>query len=346
MTEPTPPAAAPSHPVPPATSALKQPALIIALVALALILLMWVFNSGRMGSLQNDLARRLGESDTMARESRIDSKQAREEAQALAAKVNLLEARLNEAQGQQAALENMYQELARGRDERLLAEIEQSVTIAAQQLQLAGNVEAALIALQGADSRLAKNGGTQFAGVRRLIARDIERLKALPQADVSGMAMRLESVIGAIDDLPLAYVQRPPRDDKPQTPPVSDIAWWKGLFNGAWDEIKQLVRIERMDRDAPALLSPSQSLFLRENLRLRLVNARLSLLQRDGANFHDDLGLAAKWLELYFDMRSSSVKLAHDTLQRMSATNLSLALPTLDETLAALHTLRLPREKK
>lgn len=338
---------------PPArSSALKQPALLFALLAIALAATTWVASSSRISGLQEELAKRLSDGDGVIRDSRSESRQAKEETQALTGRVALLEAKLNEAQGQQAALESMYQELARGRDERLLAEIEQSVAIAAQQLQLAGNVEAALIALQSADARLAQNSNAQFAGVRRLIARDIERLKALPQADVSGMATKLESVVAVVDTLPLAYAQRPPRSavakdaGKTATPAITEGAYWSGLLDGAWTEMKQMVRIERMDQDAPALLAPSQSLFLRENLRLRLINARLSLLQRDGESFRDDLKLSVKWLEQYFDMRAPTVKTARDTLQRMSTNNLNLALPSLDETLAALRTVRLPREKR
>lgn len=347
------PAPAPVAPPVARPSLLKQPALLIALAAIALAAATWVTGSSRIAGLQQDLAQRLSDGDGAIRDSRSDSRQAKEEAQALAARVALLEAKLNEAQGQQAALESMYQDLARGRDERLLVEIEQSVAIAAQQLQLAGNVEAALIALQSAETRLTQNGNSQFASVRRLITRDIERLKALPQADISGMATRLETVVAAVDTLPLAYAQRPPRSaakggDKPPAPApaMTEAAYWTGLLEGAWTEVKEMVRIERMETDAPALLAPSQSLFLRENLRLRLINARLSLLQRDGSSFRDDLRLAVKWLEQYFDMRAPAVKSARDTLQRMSASNLDLALPRLDETQAALRTLRLPREKR
>lgn len=332
-------------------SPLRQAALLIALLALALAAATWVAGSSRIAELQTELAKRLNEGDGAIRDSRSDSRQAREEAQALAARVALLEAKLNEAQGQQAALESMYQDLARGRDERLLVEIEQSVAIAAQQLQLAGNVETALIALQSAETRLTQNGNAQFASVRRLITRDIERLKALPQADISGMATRLETVVAAVDTLPLAYAQRPPRSaakdqDKAPIPAMTEAAYWSGLLDGAWTEVKEMVRIERMDKDAPALLAPNQTLFLRENLRLRLINARLSLLQRDGSSFRDDLRLSVKWLEQYFDMRAPAVKSARDTLQRMSTSNLNLALPRLDETMAALRTLRLPREKR
>ena len=325
--------------------------MLVALLALVLLGLMWFVNGNRINTLEAELAKRLTEGDGAIRDSRSESRQAKEDGQALAARVLLLEAKLNEAQGQQAALESMYQELARGRDERLLAEIEQSVAIAAQQLQLAGNVETALIALQSAEARLAQSGNAQFAGVRRLIIRDIERLKSLPQADISGMASKLEGVVAVVDTLPLAYAQRPARiagkdAKKSEVPAMTDSAYWTGLIDGAWGEVKQMVRIERMDQDAPALLAPSQSLFLRENLRLRLINARLSLLQRDSASFRDDLKLSVKWLEQYFDMRTPAVKSARDTLQKMSATNLSLALPSLDETLGALRAIRPPREKR
>lgn len=335
----------------PTSALIKQPALLIALLALALLAALWFVNGNRINTLEAELAKRLTEGDGAIRDSRSDSRQAKEETQALSARVALLEAKLNEAQGQQAALESMYQDLARGRDERLLAEIEQSVAIAAQQLQLAGNVEAALIALQSAEARLAQSGNAQFAGIRRLIMRDIERLKALPQADISGMAAKLEGVVAVVDNLPLAYAQRPPRSTakdtkKTETPSLADSAYWGGLLDGAWDEVKQMVRIERMDQAAPALLAPSQALFLRENLRLRLINARLSLLQRDSASFRDDLKLSVKWLEQYFDMRAAPVKSARDSLQKMSTSNLSLALPSLDETLGALRAVRQPREKR
>jgi uroporphyrin-3 C-methyltransferase len=332
------------------SSPLKQPALLIALVALALAATTWVASGSRITGLQEELAKRLSDGDGAIRDSRSDSRQAKEETQALTARVALLEAKLNEAQGQQAALESMYQDLARGRDERLLAEIEQSVAIASQQLQLAGNVEAALIALQSADARLAQNGNGQFATVRRLIGRDIDRLKALPQADISGMAAKLESVVAVVDTLPLAYAQRPPRSatkeaEKAAMPAMTEGAYWSGLLGGAWNEIKQMIRIERIDQNAPALLAPNQALFLRENLRLRLINARLSLLQRDAASFRDDITLAVKWMELYFDMRAPAVKAAHDNLQRLSTSNLNMALPKLDETLAALRNVRRPTEK-
>ncbi len=127
----------------------------------------------------------------------------------LQAKVNVLESKQIEAQSQQLALEQLYQDLFKRRDDWALAEIEQVLSTASQQLQLAGNVPGALIALQNADARLARADTPQFVTIRRAIARDIERLKALPNLDLTGVALRLDSVIGQIDRMPLLSDEQP-----------------------------------------------------------------------------------------------------------------------------------------
>lgn len=325
----------------------------LAIAALALVVWQRVDIHQQMSELRQSLAQRLGEDDNAVRESRMLTRQNHEELQALAGKVGLLEAKLAETQGQRDALESMYQELSRGRDEAILADVEQSVALASQQLQLAGNVEAALIALQAAESRLARLGNSQFLPVRKLLARDIGRLKTLPLADVSGMAARLEGIAASVDGLPLAYVQRPPKAAAPTETKtsradvgMSDPEYWRLLGADLINELKQLVRVEYMDQPAPALLAPTQTFFLRENLRLRLINARLSLLQRDGRSFRDDMQQAQRWLELYFDMRNPGVKSARDTLKQLAAIDLNPQLPSLDETLTSLRSIKLPRDKK
>lgn len=328
-------------------SALQRPSVLIAALALLLLGWQWLETRERLGGLQQELARRLADSDALARESRALVKQNQEMLQALAAKTGGLEARLDEAQGQQAALENMYQELSHSRDERVLAEIEQSVSIAAQQLQLAGNVEAALIALQGADVRLARSTQAQWLPLRKLINRDIERLKALPLADVPGIALKLESVISAADTLPLAFEQRA-RVAPAVKPKVLEGqgADWEVLAHEVWLELKQLIRIERTDQPEAALLAPNQVFFLRENLKLRLINARLALLQRDGKTYREDLNQAQRWLQRYFDVREKPVEGAISTLKGLSNADLSLELPNLNETLSSLRSFKLTRDGK
>ncbi|MDK9726068.1 MAG: uroporphyrinogen-III C-methyltransferase [Sterolibacteriaceae bacterium MAG5] len=329
-------------------AALRRPSVVVAVIALALLGWQWVETRSRLADVREELARRLAEGDAVAKEARALARQDQESVHALQAKVGLLEAKLSETQGQQLALEAMYQELSRSRDERLLAEVEQSVSIAAQQLQLAGNFEAALIALQGADARLARAANPRFLGLRKLLARDIDRLKAMPAADVPGIALKLETVVAAVDTLPFAFEQRPkaePAAAKPSKSPA-DLSFWQALAHEIWQDTKQLVRIERIDRPDPGMLSPTQGFFLRENLKLRLVNARLALLARDGRSFREDVRQARDWLEHYFDGNAKTVQAAQATLKSLAATEVAAEPPSLNETLGALRNFKVAQEKK
>lgn len=340
--------ALPHRPVPRLTAQLRRPPVLIATIALVLLGWQWVETRARLSGLQTEVARRLADGDSVAKESRVLTRQNQEMVAALQAKVSVLEAQLIETQSQQMALETMYQELSRSRDERLLAEVEQTLTIAAQQLQLAGNVEAALIALQGADARLARASQPQWLALRKLITRDMERLKAQPVADISGIAMKLENLIALVDSLPFAFEQRP----RPRSPGsekksgVAEPAFWQELVADLWAEVRQLVRIERVGRSDPGLLSPSQTFFLRENLKLRLANARLSLLSRDARSFREDMRQSREWLQQYFDTRARPVEHALGTVKALGVVDIAQDLPSLNETLNTVRNFKLRRERE
>lgn len=316
-------------------------ALLIAIVALALAGWQWWESQQRAGKLQDELARRLSAGDSASKESLVVSHQVQESLAALQGKVAALDARMTESQGQQAALEAMYQELSRGGDERVLAEIEQAVNLASQQLLLAGNVTAALVALQSADARLARAEQGPLVGLRAALGRDIERLKALPLVDVPGLALKIDSVVGAVDAMPLAFEARP---RAPAAVAAVESVWWRKLILDAWQEVRQLVRVERLDRPDPAVLSPQNNFILRENLKLRLINARLALLQRDTKTYHEDIVQSRSWIERYFDVRAKPTQEALATLSQVVGTELKLEVPTLDDTLTALRNFKLGRD--
>lgn len=350
---------APPHPA--VIASRRQPAFWLAGVAVVLVVLIgWLQwqADGQLNETRQETARRLADSDLAQRETQANVRQNREALDALQAKVGVLEASLAEMQNQQLALESMYQELSRARDDRLVAEIEQSVSIAAQQLQLAGNVEAALIALQGAEARLARNPQPQFLTLRKLIVRDIDRLRTLPAADVTGIALKLDSLQSAVPHLPLAFEQRPAATATGQAagksgPAAASAAEaepvWQAMLRGwladLWQEARQLVRIERIDRPDPGLLSPREVFFLRENLRLRLLSARLALLTRDGRSFRSDLQQAHDWLELYFDGRAPPVQEALTKLTALGKLDVMREPAELNETLAALRNFKLARDR-
>lgn len=327
------------------TAGWRHPAVFVALIALALLGWQWVETRSRLSGLTEEVARRLSEGDNMARESRGVARQSQESVEALYAKLGALESKLDEARGQQAALESMYQEVTRTRDERILAEVEHAINIAVQQLQLGGNVPGTLIALQSADAQLARADRPQFLPLRKALARDIDRLRAVAVPDLSGMALKLENVISAVDGLPLAFEEKPRTVAPSSEQPATAQSVIGGLAGEVWREIKGLVRIERMDRPEPALLGPEHAFFLRENLKLRLLNARLALLQRDARTFTDDVQQARSWIERYFDQRAKTVQNSLATLRQLSGSVITLELPAASETLSALAATRVGPER-
>ncbi|GBG02432.1 hypothetical protein AZSI13_17590 [Azospira sp. I13] len=336
---------------PPATArneAWRNPWIGVAVIALGLAGWQWVETRIKLADTQQELAKRLADADSLSKETRGVARQSQEEVGKLQAKLGALEAKLAESQSQQAALESLYQDLARNRDEWALSEIEQNVTLAAQQLQLAGNVQGAILALQAADSRLARSDRPQFAALRKTLNRDLERLRAAPYVDVSGMSLRLENLMMAADTLPLAFDERPrPEKEVPaEDETVTTLGFWQRLGLDLWGEVKSLVRIQRFDRPEPALLSPSQSFFLRENLKLRLLNARLALLSRDQWTFRSELKLSQAWMERYFNTNDKSVQTAVGSIKQLAGTEIVIELPLLNDSLNALKTLKLGKERK
>jgi uncharacterized protein HemX len=316
----------------------------LAIVVAALVWAWWDARSD-LATVREEVAQRLRDAGNESKEARVVAREAQEALRDAQAKIGALEAKQLESQSQQLSLESLYQELSRSRDDWVLAEVEQTLAIAARELQLAGNVRAALAALQTADARLARSDRPQFLGLRKVIARDIERLKAAPDIDVAGMTVRIDQVIAAVDQLPLLADGRPPAADAKQAPPAAEASWWQRSWRSVWDEFRTLVRVQRLDAADSSLLAPDSRYFLRENLKLRLLHARLALLQRDEAAFRSDIKAALGWLNRYFDTRQKPVAAAAQTLAQLNAAAVNVELPSISESLNAVRTFKVPRER-
>jgi uroporphyrin-3 C-methyltransferase len=349
MPEPVTEAAASASPparkaIPPDDRERRRWLLVVVLLALAgAIALVWIDARNSQRELRLEAAKRLAEVEAGEATLRAGLREAQEALRETQAKITLLETRLAESQTQQAALEALYRELAPSRDEWALTEIEQVLLLASQQLQLAGNVSAALAALQLADSKLLRLDRPQFVPLRRALARDMDRLKAVPFVDVAGLSLRLDQAIAAVDTLPLALEERLPAPPAPPAP--KDEPGWRRFLREAWQDVRQLVRIENLDRPETPLLSPQQQYFLRENLKLRLLSARFDLLFRDQSNFRADLSAADAWLRKYFDTRSPAVQAMLALVKQLQATDMAIEVPDLARSLEAVRVLKLAREK-
>jgi uroporphyrinogen III methyltransferase/synthase len=316
------------------------------LLSAALATVFWLDARQRIDATQQELARRLRDIEADAREARSVARQSEEGQRDTRAKLVQLETRLAESQSQQLALEALYQELSRNRDEWQLAEIEQVLAIASQQLQLAGNVRAALLALQLAEQRLARADRPQFVPIRRALARDIDRLKTLPTLDLAGMSMRIDNLAALVDTLPLAFDERVESNPPAKQAAADARGFWSRLSSEVWNELRQLVVVRQVGNAEPPLLPPSQAYFVRENLRLRLLNARLSLLARDEAGYREDLRTAQRWIQRYFDPRSKQTAAALNQLKQLSSTTVSFELPNITESLEAVRGYKSRRERQ
>jgi uroporphyrin-3 C-methyltransferase len=348
MPEPAADRPASSSPPPriPATAPAPRLALwawVAALVIAAAIAAAWLDARHGQRELRVDLAKRLAEVESAQQATRAIVKDAQDSVRDAQAKIALLENRLGESQAQQSALEALYRELSPSRDEWALTEVEQVLMLASQQLQLAGNVRAALAALQVADTKLQRLDRPQFVPLRRALARDMDRLKAVPYVDVAGVSLRLDEAIAQIDALPLAIDERlaPP----PPPAPQQGESGWRRLLASAWQQIRQLVRIENIDRPEVPLLLPQEQFFLRENLKLRLLSARFALLFHDQASFRADLTAADAWLAKYFDTRSKPVQALQTLFKQLKATDMAAELPGLAASLDAVRVLQIAHDK-
>ncbi|MDW8323923.1 MAG: uroporphyrinogen-III C-methyltransferase [Burkholderiales bacterium] len=316
-----------------------NPALILAALALAGVILLAWNTLARLQDMELQLARRIGELDAAGREARAAARDANALLNDLSARLTALETRAQEAQSQQLALAAMYHELARSQDERVLADIEQTLLLAQQQLKLAGNVRAALIALESAEARLARLAKPQFAALQEAIGRDIARLKLLPAADVAGIHARLDVLVQNVDKLRLVTDPAPMAARPSPSAPGGER--WQRWWQEALAEFRQLVRVQRMDRPEAPLLAPEQAWFLRENLKLRLLAARLAMLNRDQTAYRADLSAAHDWVGRYFDPKDPLTQSMLASLGELAALPVAQQEADLDESLKTLRGLNL-----
>ena len=288
---------------------------------------------------------RLAELGNESQQSKAALAQAQASLKEAQARIGELEARVADTQEQRVALEEMYRELSRSADDRVLSEVEQMLVLASQQLQLAGNVRAALVALQAADQRLARAEKLAAAPLRRAITQDMDRLKAVPQVDVAGMAVKIDQAIAQADSLPLVIPESVPAA-RPARVKVSEDTGFRRAALDFWEEMKGLVRIRDLETQDAALVSPQQGYFLRENLKLRLLAARMSLLARDEASFRDDLRASQALIARWFDARAKPTTVMLASLKQVGETPVVISVPDINASLAAVRTARAAREKR
>jgi uncharacterized protein HemX len=334
----------PANP-PSGTARLVPLALAFSIVALAGVVWLAWDTQTRADTLRLNVGQKLADAESQSAANIATLKQLQAQFNESQSRVALLEGKLADMQTQRIALEEMYRELARSPDDWLLAEIEQTLNIAAQQLQLAGNVRAAVMALQTADARLARADKLQTVQLRRALNQDLEKLKALPLVDSTGISIKLDTLVNLVDSLPLMVSETSPTVRAPDRQHDPSEGWMKRVLRDAWDEFRQLVRIREIESNELALLTPTQSYFLRENLKLRLLSARHAMLAHDDVSYKEDLKQAREWLNRYFDPKAKVNVAASATLKQLLESAISIAVPDINASTNAVRAARAAREK-
>ncbi len=344
----------------------------LGVLSLGALAMAWQGHS-RVRQLEQELVRRQEQSQTQASDARGMASRAQEVAQETSAKLALLDARLAEVSLQRGQLEELIQSMSRSRDENVLGDIEASLRVALQQTSITGSAEPLVSALKQADERLQRYKQPRLEGVRRAVIRDLDRVKAVSVVDVATLGIKLDEVARLADELPLLSVaervaqaegearsaarlesKTDARTDpkarkaagaasKPAPAPEGWEAWWdvaqsrwQELSSQVWQETKSLVRVTRINHPEAALITPEQGYFLRENLKLRLLNARLALLSRQYDTAQSDLREALALLDRYVDMRSRKAQTAAELLRQVQGQARQVAVPRPDDSLAAL----------
>ncbi|MEX3956997.1 fused uroporphyrinogen-III synthase HemD/membrane protein HemX [Trinickia sp. EG282A] len=320
--------------------------LVVVLVAIATGIGAYALNR-KMDRLDARMAARQQALDTQAAELRLKMDEALASVHQMSGQFSQLEGKLADAQTAQQALQKQYDDLARNRDDWTFAEVEQMLSAASEQLQLTGNTQLALAALQSADARLAALASPQALVVRRAIAQDIDKLKSVPSVDLAGLAIKLDDAIARIDSLPLAgeapVVHAAPNTAAPAAASSAVAgeprwkAWWRTVSAAVGAELRSVVAVRRIDNADAMLASPDQGRFVRDNVKLRLLSARIALLSRDQTTLKSDLQAADAALTRYFDGSAKSTGTVRELLKQVGDGAASVQAPDINASLQAVH---------
>jgi uroporphyrin-III C-methyltransferase len=303
----------------------------LSLILLALLCAAMVFLWLRLERVETEAKQRAAEISARTALLETQSKVMQDSARELTSRANAVEARMTEAANQQAQLEKLYSNRSSDETDSLLSDIEQSVSLANQQLLASGQVASALLLLQEADRGAVKSKNPSLMVVHRLLLKDIEKLKAAPAVDVIQLSNRLDAVAQTLDALPL----------------LTDIVNEKSTAQSAvaksnrWTEdLKRMFSVHKVDDPSSLLLNPEQAFFVRQNAKLALASARLALFSRNEILFKNDVQKASTALKTYFDGRNAKVGVQVANLEQLASTKIAVETPTLSETLNAIRSAR------
>ena len=337
----------------PAASGWTWLALLVGATGLGCSVMLWQ----KVDGMQEQLARQTAEATMQAAEARTLARESQDLVRDASAKLSVMEARVNEVSLQRGQLDALVMNLTRSRDETLVVDLESAVRMAQQQAQLTGSTEPLVATLQSSIKRIERAAQPRLTPIQQAMERDLNRLSQTSVTDTASLLARLDAVVQMIDGMQVSNSAPTPEEQRrPQRLVTSDdIAsletsaasplqwqWWQAWGNRIWqasmNEARELLRVSRIEHADALLMAPEQAFFVRENLKLKLLNARLAVLARQYEAARADIDSAQHTLNKYFDSNSRRTHQTLATLAQLQTHLQSSSQPNLDETLTALST--------
>ncbi|MFM5342162.1 uroporphyrinogen-III C-methyltransferase [Aeromonas veronii] len=241
-------------------------------------------------------------------------------------------------QGEMQGLQNRVLDLNDKRpNDWMLAESEYLVRMAGRKLWLEHDLVSAITLLGNADERIAALNDPSLMPIRKALAEDIAKLKGMPRIDREGLTLKLAALSDQIELLPLSTVSMPEAKAEPDQAVSTNPDEWESNLKKSWVKFTEnFVTIRRRDGAVEALLSPQQEIFLRENLKTKLLQAQLSVYREQQALYEDSLDKAQRWLTQYFDTDNSATRYMQGEIDKLKGEQIQIDYPAQFKTQAML----------
>ncbi len=221
------------------------------------------------------------------------------------------------------------------RDAWLLAEAEYYMQIANAQLQLANNPELAMLALTHADERILQLADPRLTNVRQALSDELRALEVMEKPDTAGITLTLASLASVVESLPLRQEAAVETADA-ETGVDPELTGMDRAWASVRNAIDGVVKVRDAADVSPALVAPEAQYFLRANLSLQLQAARIALLRGEQAIYRQSLDDADTWLAQYYDIDSTAVQSARQTIAEVRDSVFRVTMPDISGSLRLL----------
>lgn len=312
--------------------------LLFLMILASYVAIFWIWQQQQSQSegFSQTLSKSLEGYQDDSQQSLAVAKQADERTVELQAKTLVLDEKISQAIAQQTEMQSLLRKMHEAKAENMISEVEKLVNLADQQLKFSGNLKSAMLALEAADIPLAQSGAPEFIDIREALGNDLQALKEFPAVDMGALSNQLESLMQLTGSLPLLQDQDGLSDHEQvaQNTPASESK--PTIQENLWKTFQKFIMVEKIDSVAEPLVNVEQKFYLKENIKLRLLTARIALLQRNADVFDQDLAAVKDWMKQYYDLQHPNAEKALALIDTLKSTELGVALPSLQSSLDAI----------